>query len=93
MGLFSDSFSSKWANKRHSTAIENAVLELSDEISSIKAAIARINAKLAVSSRISATERLTAEEKELKKLEKVFGGTVIDVKDDFIPTPVKGDKD
>ena len=81
MNLFG-SFRDRWALRAGNKAIEDAMIELSEEISSIKASIARINAKLAVDAKTSAsTRKLTAEEREFKRLEALYGGKIIDVQD------------
>jgi len=83
MWIFGDSFANKWRSRRNNAAIENALIELSEEISSIKASIARLNAKTAVEARKNRSGSL---DKELKKLELEFGGKVVDVEE---PTKVE----
>jgi hypothetical protein len=83
MRLFGDDFAKRWRSRSNTRALEDALLEMSEEISGIKASIAKLNAKNAVEVRKT---RVSGLDRELRQLELEYGGKVVDVQD---PAEVK----
>jgi len=87
----SEIFSDRLGNQQRFRTLEDTIIDLSNEISSLKMQIARINAKLAVEVRKSKKATINDKmDRELQQIERQLGGNIVDIQE---PEEINGVSD